>query len=216
MVKLDNEQIQFIDKYLENSDVVHVDIRSEMTDHVASDIEERIKAGDTRDFYFIFKDYMIAHKARLLENNKTFLKAADIKILKALGKTMISWQGLSVGFATLMLFFVLQHNLDYKIVKSWFIGLPIFGFILFALSYFFGLKFLKLDRFSAVERIAFVCNIFFQIFYFIWIISKRQVEDKNKVYILIAVALAMTLLFALVKVTLNMITSYKAKFKNLN
>ena len=55
MVQLDKEQIQFIDNYLDNSDVVYADIRMEMVDHVASGIEARIDKGDTRDFYYIFK-----------------------------------------------------------------------------------------------------------------------------------------------------------------
>ena len=79
-MKLSKEDIQFIDTYLENSEVVYVDIRMEMVDHVASDIEGRIHVGDTREFYYIFKDYMVENKAQLLEDNKQFLKQTTKKL----------------------------------------------------------------------------------------------------------------------------------------
>ena len=215
MIKLDKEQVHFIDDYLENSDVVHVDIRSEMVDHVASGIEEKMKSGDGRDFYYIFKDYMVDHKSRLLDNNKQFLRAADIKILKAIGKTILSWQSFVVFLITFLMLYILQYNYGVNTIKSWIIGLPLLGFIVFAISYFIGLKFLKLDRFSAVERIAFVCNAFFQIFHLIWIISKRKIESENFFFITIIIGLSITLLFAIVRVTQSMIKSYQTKFKSL-
>ncbi len=70
MLKLNPTEIKFIDTYLENSEVNFADIRMEMVDHVASDIESEINAGDSRSFYDIFKDYMLANKATLLRNNK--------------------------------------------------------------------------------------------------------------------------------------------------
>ena len=86
MAKLDKEQIQSIDDYLDNSDVIYADIRMEMVDHVACGIEARIDKGDTRDFYYIFKDYMVENKARLLNDNRQFLKCADNKLIKLILK----------------------------------------------------------------------------------------------------------------------------------
>ena len=129
MAHLDKEQIGFIDHYLENSDIIHVDIRAEMVDHIASGIEESIKAGDEREFYYIFKDYMAMHKARLLDNNKKFLRATDLKILKAIGKVMLSWQGLMVCLGVGTLTYLLQINFDTIAIKYWIIGLPVIGFL---------------------------------------------------------------------------------------
>lgn len=213
MAQLNKEQIEFIDHYLEHSDIIHVDIRAEMVDHVASGIEESIKAGDERDFYYIFKDYMVAHKARLLDNNKKFLRATDLKILKAIGKVMLSWQGLMVFLGVGALTYLLQINFDSIAIKYWIIGLPIIGFILFALAYVLGLRLFKLDRFSAVERIGGACNLFFILFHVFRIFSDRQVEENTPLFITLMITLSITLLFALTKVTINMITSYQNRFK---
>ena len=49
MKKLTKENIQFIDNYLKNSDVIFDDIRMEMVDHVATAVEIEIRKGDQRD-----------------------------------------------------------------------------------------------------------------------------------------------------------------------
>jgi hypothetical protein len=87
MKKLTKEDIQFIDTYLDNSDVVYADVRLEMVDHIASDIENSMKNGDERDFYYIFKDYMVNNKASLLNNYKSFksktLNKLTLKLLRS-------------------------------------------------------------------------------------------------------------------------------------
>jgi len=68
-MKLSAEYIQFIDNYLKNSEVIYYDIRMEMLDHVATAVEQKMKA-ENLDFYDAFKDYMAVHKAAILKNNK--------------------------------------------------------------------------------------------------------------------------------------------------
>ncbi len=91
--KLTAEEIQFIDTYLTNSDIHYDDIRIELVDHVASEIESRMNYGDDRDFYDIFKDYMIANKADM---EKQGSKGYNWKILKIVGfsflKNCYHWQ----------------------------------------------------------------------------------------------------------------------------
>ncbi|AWI25056.1 hypothetical protein [Flavobacterium pallidum] len=63
------ENIEFIDKYLRNSDVIYADIRSEMTDHIATAIEaEMTETGG--EFLILFKDYMVQHKKELMKMNR--------------------------------------------------------------------------------------------------------------------------------------------------
>src|SRR5690606_6577339 len=64
--------IGFIDNYLKKMDVSFVDIRMEMTDHIASEIEAKMQNGDQRGFYAIFKEYMLEHKPDLSKNYKKF------------------------------------------------------------------------------------------------------------------------------------------------
>lgn len=68
-MKLTKENIQFIDNYLKNSEVIYYDIRMEMLDHVATAIEQKMKS-EQLDFYDAFKDYMVVHKTAVLKNNK--------------------------------------------------------------------------------------------------------------------------------------------------
>lgn len=214
-MNLSKKEIQFIDTYLENSDVVHIDIRLEMIDHVASKIESQIELGDSRDFYYIFKDYMIKHKSKLLKNNRQFLRAADAKVLRLLLKTLLSWQSVLVFFTMYTLCYFLLSKVGSLLLKSWIIGLPIIGFALFGLCYILVLKLFRLDRFSTVERIGLVCNGFFQILYLIWLFSQQNIEIQNIIYIAIGFSLAMVFLFTLTKTTITLIKSYKANFKPL-
>lgn len=84
MTTLIPQQLQFIDHYLENSGVEYVDIRMEMTDHVATALEKQ-----DGDFYDNFRMYMLQHKQELLKNNKHFKRLATKRAFKAVGKTLI-------------------------------------------------------------------------------------------------------------------------------
>lgn len=72
MKQLSQEQIKFIDTYLQKSDVVFVDIRAELTDHVASAVEEKMEA-ENLDFHDAFKDFMIHNKKEILRERSYFL-----------------------------------------------------------------------------------------------------------------------------------------------
>lgn len=68
-MKLNKEDIQFIDNYLKNSEVIYYDIRMEMLDHVATAVEQKMQT-ENLDFYDAFKSYMVANKKELLKENK--------------------------------------------------------------------------------------------------------------------------------------------------
>lgn len=68
-MKLSKENIQFIDNYLKNSEVIYYDIRMEMLDHVATAVEQKMEA-ENLDFYDTFKNYMVIHKKELMKGNK--------------------------------------------------------------------------------------------------------------------------------------------------
>lgn len=75
-MKLTSEQIQFIDKYLLKSEIFFVDTRMELTDHIASAVEEKMQS-ENLDFYDAFKEYMVVNKKELLKQSKTTW--ADLK-----------------------------------------------------------------------------------------------------------------------------------------
>jgi len=68
---LTKDQIQFTDRYLEKSGIKYMDIRQEMTDHVATALE-----NEEGDFYENFRQYMVQHKQGLMQSNRYFKKLA--------------------------------------------------------------------------------------------------------------------------------------------
>ena len=108
-MKLTEQQIAFINNYLKNSGVEYVDIRYEMTDHVATALEDM-----EGDFYNNFTQYMLEHKKQLLESNKEFGRTARNKAVKYLFTNMVSRPGIIVFGAIFSLFCFLSAYMEYE------------------------------------------------------------------------------------------------------
>ena len=215
MVQLDKEQIQFIDNYLDNSDVVYADIRMEMVDHVASGIEARIDKGDTRDFYYIFKDYMIENKTNLLDDNKRFLKAADKKIFKAILKELPKPLMIIIFIVAFYGFYMAFNYLDFKTFRFLIFLIPFGTFLGFGILYMVYSKYYGLERFSVIERLSFPMLLFYQMSSLIFNISHRTTEMNKALWVIGIVSISLTLLFILIKISLNFAKIYQERFKNL-
>jgi hypothetical protein len=90
------QQLQFIDKYLKDSGVRYDDIRYEMTDHVATSIENM-----DGDFNENFRQYMDSHRKDLFESDRAFRKLALDKAFSILGKNLVSY---TLAITTLIIF----------------------------------------------------------------------------------------------------------------
>jgi hypothetical protein len=213
-MKLSKEDIQFIDTYLENSEVVYVDIRMEMVDHVASDIEGRIHVGDTREFYYIFKDYMVENKAQLLEDNKQFLKSADKKIGKALLKEFVNPLTLLIFLASCIGFYLLYLNFNKQTFELFVSFIPLLCLAGFALIYVVYYKVKNLKRFSGFERLGFLSGVFFQITN-IFFMNYRVNDERTILWVIVGVSLTLALMFMMFKAGTKLFKSYKSRFKNL-
>jgi len=69
-MNITKENIQFINQYLQKSDVLFDDLRLELIDHIASAVSFKM-VDENLDFYDAFKIYMI-------ENKKSILKAGMV------------------------------------------------------------------------------------------------------------------------------------------
>lgn len=99
-MKLSNQEIQFIDQYLQKADVIFVDVRSELTDHIASAVEEKMEL-EQLSFYDAFKAYMVVNKKMLLASSRmNFTNYKNGMI--CFSKTFIKPQ--NVIFAVMLLF----------------------------------------------------------------------------------------------------------------
>lgn len=215
-MKLNAEQIKFIDTYLENSDVNFADIRMEIVDHVASSIENEMKSGDARAFYDIFKDYMVANKATLLNDNKKFIKATDNKLLKLVFKTMLSWQGLGFYLISFALLYILAINLQQQELYQWLSVLPIITFLTLGALYFGYFRILKLDRFSAIERMGFVYYMCFHVFHLVSMMTENAFEKLDGLYVLLFINFGMLTMFSILLVTVRLVREYKQNYNIAN
>jgi len=89
-MNLSKEELQFIETYLKNSDVVYTDIRLELTDHVASAIEVELEENPSGTFYEVFKSYMVQNKKNLLKNHEEQKKKISRKIILRFGKGFLA------------------------------------------------------------------------------------------------------------------------------
>lgn len=217
MEKLTKEQIQFIENYLEHSDVYYADIRMEMTDHVASAIEAKMKHENTNDFYTIFKNYMVKNKANLLENNKKFIRDVDKSIFKRLVKLLLKPQNIMLFIVLLVLGYQFFPSIDRQqllAIGSWF---PLFSIVPFLIVYFGSLRAFKISRFSGIERIGFVYMIVFQMLNLTRTIFKSQLESDHTNYwvIIVLVATIITVSVVLLQLTFHIINDYRKQYKRL-
>jgi len=106
--KLTVEEIEFTWNYLKNSGVEFVDVRTEMTDHVASALEEMLDEIPEAGFYGVFKSYMIQHKKDLIENAGKYRWSIDKKVLKAVLKNLMNWKVLTSAFLVAILLFTVD------------------------------------------------------------------------------------------------------------
>lgn len=107
---LSKENIQFIDKFLQRNDVIYVDIRAEMIDHIATAVEERMEHEEV-DFYETFKVYVTSNKKEIFRMNKG-IWWFSLQELKKYFRVLIRPTSLIINLC-LILFFVLLRNHDF-------------------------------------------------------------------------------------------------------
>ncbi|WP_452219075.1 hypothetical protein [Lacinutrix undariae] len=211
---LTEENIQFIDTYLENADVVFTDVRMEMVDHVASEIENRMKNGDDRLFYDVFKSYMIEEKSNLLKSHKKHIKTIDkalgILLLKQLYsiKSLLIFMILFCGFKLTFKLFDVTLNI-YTAKEIGFIQLLLMATLYFVFLY------RKSGRFSGVERLGFYFGIIIYLFNTLFDIvnSLTNLVSSNTTSFMLSFFLTLSILWFLE--ALKQKNAYQKKFKTL-
>ncbi|MCL5247352.1 hypothetical protein M4I21_16130 [Cellulophaga sp. 20_2_10] len=203
-MNLTKEDIQFIDTYLKNSDIMFTDVRTEMVDHVATAVLDEMDSKNLT-FYDAFKAYMVVHKKELLQCNKQFKKTTDKIVLKSLFKKFIAPLNICVmvvSFFLLIQFFPLG---DKKILKF----IP-FGFLIIAiLIYYIVVLKKRKQRFSGIERAGCILILIFQVYN---IIQNPFFNDKiiitNDYFFSIVFALLLGLSAAFIAVVFQLNKKY--------
>ena len=215
-MKLSQENIQFIDTYLENSEISYADIRMEMVDHIASSIEVELYQEKGLSFYDAFKAYMICNKAKLIQNNKTFIKNTDKNLMKLMGLNILTVGGFLVFLIVLFETRFLMNNYGFETLKTTFFSLPLLSLIALGLVYLVVLRVFNYDRFSGVERIGFVFVILYQLINFFQVVMMHEAKKESGYWIVAGVfAITCTLIYTFVKTAVSIMRNYKKEYKRL-
>lgn len=163
MGQLSNEEIKFIDNYLKKSDIVFVDVRAELTDHIASAIEERMET-DSVDFYNAFKDFMIYNKKEILRPKNYFLHS-----LLNFGKTLYKPYSICIALFIIVTFYLVQVFEKEEFLKtihaSLFCGIFILSFIQLAYTVIYKKRFVYIERVTFSLLVIYYVDLFFNGFY---------------------------------------------------
>jgi hypothetical protein len=158
-MKLTAENIQFIDNYLKNSEVIYYDIRMEMLDHVATAVEQKMEA-ENLDFYDAFKSYMLVHKKEVLKNIPN-----DFKILAIGLKNYFLYFFTFKSIASIIVVFLFFKGMELFFKPeaiNYYRSIPVFIILLLAFLYYhFKLKSQE-NRFYSLETTTSITFIFYQ------------------------------------------------------
>lgn len=168
MEKLTKKQVQFIDDRLYNLGVEFMDIRYEMLDHIASELE-----GMDGDFGDNWHEYFIMHRIQLIKQNKNAKKAAIVRAIKLYFKTM-AMPLVSVS-AILMAVSVYYGSFYVEDDDINFLGMGILILLLFPMMWF-GRKNQKL---SVMRPLVLIHTVIYTMYQFGEIISYSAESDEQ-------------------------------------
>lgn len=178
-MKLTAENIQFIDNYLKNSEVIYYDIRMEMLDHVATAVEQKIQT-ENLDFYEAFKSYMAVNKKEILKGNKlwsVYSKDTILSFLKFSMHPVMILIGLSFYFLYKNIEITNYFSESFTIRNLFFVVMMILAF--FQLIYF---HLILKQRFFVLEKLGGLLAII----YYLQMFFMNQHEDENPSIITLA------------------------------
>ncbi len=173
-MNLSKDEIRFIDTYLLSNDVIYVDIRQEMVDHIATAVEEKM-AADQSDFYLTFKEYMALNKKEILKNNKkqwSFSWEAVQQFLLFLSKPYM------LVFGMLLFFFFKMVDVNPYFSESFTVNNLFFVLVITLALFQTGyVRWYLKKRFYAVEKAGIILMILYQLqLFFLPIFGKENVS----------------------------------------
>lgn len=155
-MKLTPQDIQFIDTYLLKHDIIFVDVRAEMVDHIATAVEEKMQKENVY-FYDAFKDYMAVNNKELYKNNKE----NRFKAYLIFAKTLLKPYNIIIAIMCLVVCFMFQNNIqDFTFIYWIFL---LFYLIISSAIYFLNSR----KRYYVLEQTSYVLNIIYFINLFI-------------------------------------------------
>lgn len=171
-MKLNQNQVQFIDGYLQRNDVIYIDIRAEMIDHIATAVEEKIEIENI-DFHEAFVSYVNSNRKEIFSMNKNSWRST-LSELKNYFQFFLKPKSLFAVVSIIMLFFMLRETKFYTFMKedlSFYFLLIFLGYSVLSMIYFYGIK---KKRYYFIERTNIVLSILYWINLFIFKPFEKQ------------------------------------------
>lgn len=163
-MKLSNEEIKFIDTYLEKSDVIFVDLRAEMTDHIATGVEEKMEQ-EKLDFYDAFKEYMVKNKRELLKSNNK-MTGYYLNSISQYFKTLYKPYNIILGLLIIIGYYYFNNDrLSKTIHQALFLTIVGFSVLQLIVSLIIRKRYLYLEKTSIILFVIYYINLFFNGFY---------------------------------------------------
>ncbi|PSG90239.1 hypothetical protein [Aurantibacter aestuarii] len=213
MNKLTPENIKFIDNYLVKADVIYLDIRVEMIDHIATALESRMQTKN-EDFYNAFKDYMVEHKKSLIKSDKKHRKSIRKDIIKQILKKTISIQAFLVFCIAFMTQLYLNNNHHFFEDNYFFsyYGLLMLGcfFATKYLNFFFSKP--KIDYSLKYSAISIMASVLVISYYSLSILFRIVNRVFDKTVLIVFLSVFIVLLFNSFCVLNNYINKYKKQY----
>ena len=201
-MKLTKENIQFIDNYLENSGVKYIDIRFEMTDHVATALE-----GMEGSFYDSFKSYMLQHKKELLQSNSKFTKAAGKRALKIILLGLLKPATLIVFILCYIILKVLLNYFPQAQVLDIYSAVYVFFMAAAVLKYkYFRTKY---HKYSVIDKIN---AVLFTTLYVVFILIRPDILIYNLDFLIIYYSGLSAFFISSISAYKTLINKYKLQY----
>jgi hypothetical protein len=199
MSRLTKEEVQFIDNYLYNAGVHYIDIRCEMTDHVATAIESM-----EGDFGYNFSRYMANHKRELMASNRDFKKKALLNAGKMFFGNYKKPLFLLGTIAFIALVFLMANVVGYNQVSDIFL----IGSLIIHLAFYFCWVYFwifRKNRYSVIDRLLIV-SLFLPAFFRF----EKSIDNENIMLLLSSVY--MSLEFTLIYTVFEFQKKYKQQY----
>ncbi len=203
-MKLSKENLVFIDTYLLNSNVVHTDVRLELTDHIASAIEQELTENTTTTFYQVFKQYMVENKKTLLGNTKKFANASLKKTCSLFLSHFISFKNIVL---LVFLFGIQKLLLQYFPVMELIIFFVSFLYVFFMVLFFLSSK--KIKNSSLVTLL----NLHLLILQLISFSMIQFQDELLNAFGVNTLLIVFSVLISMMAVLLNIILDFKKEYK---
>ena len=203
-MQVTDNQIKFIDQYLENSGVKYLDIRYEMTDHIAAALEEKEGA-----FYDEFQAYMAKNKTELLSSARKFSKAATLRAFKMLVKGFVKPQFYIVATVLFTVALLLSQR-GYN--DAVFTGFTILYFLLCGIifsSYVHMVVINKKPEWSGVNRFHYAAAL---TVYILFLVVKPQNMFIGDIYLFLYYAVIISFVIMIITSYLKLRKTYKLRF----